>query len=76
MRASGVLVGTVRTYDGERCTIVTWAATGARAGTIVTAVAPLPITTTCRPVQSRSSGQACGCTMRPANRSAPGKSGW
>ena len=33
-------------YDGDRCSIVTWAACSAIAGTNVTAVAPLPITTT------------------------------
>jgi hypothetical protein len=31
---------------GERCSIVTWAALAAIAGTRVTAVAPLPMTTT------------------------------
>ena len=41
------------TYDGERCSIVTCARVGAIAGTSVTAVAPLPITTTflARPVE-------------------------
>jgi hypothetical protein len=33
-------------YVGERCSIVTWPAVAAIAGTSVTAVAPLPITTT------------------------------
>ncbi len=33
-------------YVGERCSIVTWAAVFAISGTSVTAVAPLPITTT------------------------------
>ena len=32
-------------YDGERCSMVTCAAVSASAGTSVTAVAPLPITT-------------------------------
>jgi hypothetical protein len=36
-------------YDGERCSIVTCPARRAIAGTSVTAVAPLPITTTCLP---------------------------
>jgi hypothetical protein len=38
--------GTEITYVGERCSIVTCAASFARVGTNVTAVAPLPITTT------------------------------
>jgi len=38
--------GMVRMYVGERCSIVTCSAVSARAGTSVTAVAPLPITTT------------------------------
>ena len=41
------LPGTERTYVGERCSIVTWAApAAASAGTRVTAVAPEPMTTT------------------------------
>ena len=39
--------------------MVTCAALGAIAGTSVTAVAPLPITTTFLPLYSRSSGQCC-----------------
>ncbi len=42
--------GSENTYDGERCSIVTCAASPAIAGTSVTAVAPLPITTTFLPV--------------------------
>ena len=38
--------GRDRMYVGERCNMVTWAARSAIAGTSVTAVAPLPITTT------------------------------
>ena len=45
------------------------------AGTSVTAVAPLPITTTRLPVWSRSAGHCCGCTIGPVNRSSPGNSG-
>ena len=41
----------------------------------VTAVAPLPITTTRRPETSRPSGQACGCTIVPTKSSRPAKSG-
>ena len=60
---------------GERCSMVTCAASGAIAGTSVTAVAPLPITTTFLPDQSRSAGQCCGCTIVPRNSEAPAKSG-
>jgi hypothetical protein len=38
--------GRANTYEGERCSIVTRAAVLAISGTRVTAVAPLPITTT------------------------------
>ena len=38
--------GIEMTYVGERCSIVTCAAVFAISGTIVTAVAPLPMTTT------------------------------
>ncbi len=55
--------------------MVTVAACAAIAGTSVTAVAPLPITTTRWPVRSRSSGQCCGWTTRPAKLSRPGQSG-
>ena len=44
-------------------------------GTSVTAVAPLPITTTRLPAQSRSSGQCCGWTICPPKRSLPAKAG-
>ncbi len=44
--AIGSRPGAERMYVGERCSIVTCAASGAIAGTSVTAVAPLPITTT------------------------------
>ncbi len=55
--------------------MVTWAAERASAGTRVTAVAPLPMTTILFPETSRFSGQACGCTMVPAKSSMPLKSG-
>ncbi len=42
--------GRENTYDGERCSMVTCAASPAIVGTRVTAVAPLPITTTFLPV--------------------------
>ena len=45
------------------------------AGTSVTAVAPLPITTTFLPLWSMSSVHFCGWTTSPLNRSMPGKSG-
>ncbi len=45
-RAIGSSPGSAMMYVGERCSIVTWAALCAIAGTSVTAVAPLPITTT------------------------------
>ena len=67
--------GTEPIHVGLRCSIVTCAASGAMAGTRVTAVAPLPTTTTRRPAYSRCSGQNCGCTTSPANDSMPGKSG-
>jgi hypothetical protein len=44
--AAGSSVGAVTMYVGERCNMVTCAACSANAGTSVTAVAPLPITTT------------------------------
>ena len=72
LRASGSRSGRERTYDGERWSMVTCSASPAIAGTSVTAVAPLPMTTTFFPVWSRSSGQACGCTISPAKSSAPG----
>ena len=55
--------------------MVTWAAERARAGTRVTAVAPLPITTIRFPVTSMSSGHACGCTMVPEKSVMPSKAG-
>ncbi len=63
--ARASVLGSETTYDGERCSIVTCAARSAIAGTMVTAVAPEPITSTRRPDQSRSSGQNCGCTTSP-----------
>ena len=59
--------GSDSTNDGERCSMVTLAAPSASAGTRVTAVAPLPMTTTLFPATSRSSGQCCGCTTVPVN---------
>ncbi len=44
--ASGSWAGNETMYVGERCSIVTCSARSAIAGTSVTAVAPLPITTT------------------------------
>ena len=55
--------------------MVTCAAVSASPGTSVTAVAPLPITTTRRPEWSRSAGQCCGWTIRPAKSSRPAKAG-
>ena len=52
-----------------------WTDAKAIAGTSVTAVAPLPITTTRLPAYSMSSLQCWGCTSRPPKRSAPGNSG-
>ncbi|CAJ0692434.1 hypothetical protein LMG19089_01001 [Ralstonia edaphis] len=62
-------------YVGERCSIVTCCAVPAIAGTSVTAVAPLPITTTRLPAYDRSFGQCCGWTMRPWNVSISGHVG-
>ena len=53
--------------------MVTWAPCAAKAGTKVTAVAPLPITTTRRPVTSRSSGHCWGCTIVPVKSALPGE---
>src|SRR5579864_4169668 len=47
--ASGSCCGKVMTYVGERCSMVTCAAVCDIAGTSVTAVAPLPMTTTFLP---------------------------
>ena len=74
-RATGSRPARLITYDGERCSIVTCAASAAIAGTSVTAVAPLPMTTTFVPDQSRSAGQCCGWTTGPRKSSAPAKSG-
>ena len=60
---------------GERCSIVTWAALCASAGTRVTAVAPLPMTTMRLPATSMSSVHCCGWTIRPPKLSAPGNAG-
>ena len=46
-----------------------------QAGTIVTAVAPEPSTTTRRPAKSRSVGHCCGWTISPPKVSSPGRSG-
>ena len=73
--AIGSLPGSDSTYDGERCSMVTRAALSASAGTSVTAVAPLPMTTTRLPVTSRSAGQCCGWTTVPVNSSRPGQVG-
>ena len=62
-------------YPGERCNMVTCEALRASAGTIETAVAPLPMTTIFLPVYSRSSGQNCGCTTVPVKSAMPGNSG-
>ena len=73
---AGSTDGSASIQLGERCSIVTCAAVSAIAGTSVTAVAPLPITTTRLPAWSRSAGQCCGCTSCPAKRSWPGNCGW
>ncbi len=75
LAATGSTEGRATIQVGERCSMVTCAACSASAGTSVTAVAPLPMTTTRLPATSRSSGHCCGWTMRPAKRSSPGKSG-
>ena len=69
-----MLAGSAIAYEGERSTMVTVAACAAIAGTSVTAVAPLPITTRW-PVRSRSSGQSCGWTTRPVKLSQPAELG-
>ena len=71
--ATGSRPGSDITQVGERWSIVTWAAVPARAGTRVTAVAPLPMTTTCLPAQSSSAGHACGWTTVPVNAPTPGQ---
>jgi len=63
------------TYVGERWSMVTDAPWAARAGTRVTAVAPLPMTTTRLPSTSRSAGQCCGWTTVPSKSAIPGSSG-
>ncbi len=71
-------LGTALTHVGERWSMVTCAAAwspSSMAGTRVTAVAPEPTTTTRFPVRSRSSGQNCGWTSRPAKSSVPGSCG-
>jgi hypothetical protein len=62
-------------YVGDRCSMTTCAAVFAISGTSVTAVAPLPITTTRLPAYSMSGVQRCGWTTRPRKRSMPGSSG-
>ena len=56
--------------------MVTRAPARASAGASVTAVAPLPITTTSRPAQSRPRGQNWGVTNAPRNSRRPANSGW
>ena len=61
---------------GERWSMVTCSApSSASEGISVTAVAPLPITTTRFPRQSRSAGQCWGWTICPPKSSLPAKSG-
>ncbi len=67
--------GRIVMYVGDRCSIVTFAASRDIDGIRVMAVAPLPITTTFLPVWSRSSGHFWGCTTVPAKSSMPGNSG-
>jgi len=74
-RATGLLAGIEPMYVGERCSIVTWRADRARAGTRVTAVAPLPITTIALFVASKSVGQCCGWMISPWKSRTPSKSG-
>ena len=73
--ARGSRAGSDAIQVGERWSMVTWAASAAMAGTSVTAVAPLPMTTTRLPAWSRSSGQCWGCTTVPRKSSMPAKSG-
>ena len=67
--------GRVTMKVGERCSMVTCAARAASSGTRVTAVAPLPMTTTRLPAKSMLSSQCCGWTTRPAKDSRPANSG-
>ncbi len=55
--------------------MVTCSAAEASAGTSVTAVAPLPITTIRLPLASKSAGQCCGWMIWPAKLSWPGNAG-
>jgi hypothetical protein len=73
--ASSLALRPVMKKVGERCSMVTCAHWPAIAGISVAAVAPEPMTTTRLPARSRSSGQVCGCTMRPPNESMPGHCG-
>ncbi len=57
---------------GHRVVAAAWSA---RLGTRVTAVAPLPMTTTFLPDRSSSSGQCCGWRTSPAKRSSPSNVG-
>ncbi len=73
--AIGSSLGTERTYDGVRWSMVTCLACLAIVGTSVTAVAPEPMTTTDLPARSRPSGQDCGCTTWPSKSARPGNVG-
>ena len=75
MSAVSFWFGAMKKNVGERCSIVTCAASDAMLGISVAAVAPDPITTTRLPVRSRPSGQRWGCTTVPSKRSKPGHCG-
>ena len=68
------LAGRLNIQVGVRCSMVTLAALSLIDGTMVTAVAPEPITTTFLPVYSRSRGQNCGWITVPSKspKSKPG----
>ena len=73
--ASSLALRPVMKKVGERCSMVTCAQRSAMAGISVAAVAPEPMTTTFLPSSTKSSGQVCGCTMRPLNEAMPGHCG-
>ena len=64
------------TYGAERCTNVTWAACLAISGTNWMALAPVPRTTTRRPVRSHSWSHRAEWNAVPAKSSSPGTSGY
>ena len=62
-------------YDGDRCSIVTCAASSAIAGTMVTAVAPLPMIDDAPVAVVEVLGPLLGMDDRPGEASMPGSSG-